>query len=101
MPDEPSGRQPSGQTKDATFSHSPPQTTLEQRVTALESEADARKQHEPSDELASVVKKGEWWLIGLQAATLIATVIIAVIYYAQLKEMVGVSGQTDALTRAY
>ncbi|WP_047487790.1 hypothetical protein [Terriglobus sp. TAA 43] len=53
------------------------------------------------EEIAKEVKTGEKWLIGVGLLGIIVSSITAFIYFQQLVEMVGVAGQTDALTRAY
>ncbi len=47
------------------------------------------------------IKRGERYLIWIGILTLIVNCSIAFIYWQELIEMVGVAGQTDALTRSY
>src|SRR5271163_1601623 len=75
----------------------PIEPTLEQRVMSLEAEARSDARQKNPDDLATVVKKAEWWMIGINAATLITTIIIACIYYHQLTQM---RIATDASTNA-
>lgn len=54
--------------------------TLEAKINALEEEL-------KSEALVAAVRKGEKWIIGINGLLLIATIVIAFIYYGQLKQM--------------
>jgi hypothetical protein len=71
--------------------------TVEQRLSALESKSHSHDKHEDSKNLVSAVKPNEKWLIVIDAALLISTIVIAGIYYCQLGEM---RKSTNAATSA-
>ena len=77
------------------------QATEMQDKLCSESRAATHKRANSTGDVASEIRKGEKWVIGLQLLTLFFTALTAWIYYGQLREMAGESGQTDALTRAY
>jgi hypothetical protein len=87
MPDEKDGTNPAGNPYGQPLTPLPGVSTLEQRIMALEAETRAHAEEKKPEDLVSAVKQGEWWLIGINALLLIATVIIACIYYGQLKQM--------------
>jgi hypothetical protein len=88
MPDETSSQPPSGDTNGHPLTQSSPfESAIEQRIVALEANSRARPQKEPSSQVLEEMRAGEWWLIGINGALLIATIVISCIYYHQLEEM--------------
>jgi hypothetical protein len=61
---------------------------------ALEAQGRAQKKDENSSELLGDVKTAEWWLIGINGLLVIANIVIACIYYGQLKQMKIATGLT-------
>jgi len=61
--------------------------TLEERLSALEVGARQGQEAQAEGDLVTEVKRGEWALISINGLTLIATIIIALIYYHQLNAM--------------
>jgi hypothetical protein len=84
---EQNGQPPTGSPDSQSYPPSPVVPGLEERIMALESRKRARVEEAKSDQLVRDVKKGEWWLIGINALLLIATILIAFIYYGQLSQM--------------
>jgi hypothetical protein len=87
MPDEQPTKPPSGNPDGQPLTPTPFEAAIEQRIVALEAECRSQQDKEPPSKLLDDVKTGEWWLIGINGLLLIATIIIACIYYHQLKEM--------------
>jgi hypothetical protein len=87
MPDKEASQNPSGDTGNQPSPPSPPIPTIEERVMALEAQARAHTEQNDAGELASAVKTGECWLIGINGSLLVATIVIACIYSRQLTEM--------------
>src|SRR5947207_12885929 len=87
MPNDKDGQDPAGNPDSQPQVPSPMEPTIEQRVMALETKCNARNEQNNSNDLTAAVKKGEAWLIGINAALLIATIVIACIYYGQLNQM--------------
>jgi hypothetical protein len=87
MPNQIGGQNPTGNPDSNPPPPPPIKPTIEQRVMALESKSCTNAKQENSDNLASAVKMGEAWLIGINGALLITTIVIACIYYGQLKQM--------------
>jgi hypothetical protein len=99
MPDEKDGQDPTRNPDAQSFSPAPPEATIEQRIMALEAQIASQKKEEPAAQLLGDVKTGEWWLIGINGLLLIATVVIACIYYGQLGQMRIATGLTDAAVK--
>lgn len=87
MPHEPSGHTPTGNPDANPLPPPPPQTTIKQRIVALEAKGHTHEKLPQRDDPVSVVKRGEWWLIRLGFLSLIATLVVAYIYYRQLEVM--------------
>jgi hypothetical protein len=87
MPDQIGSQQPAGNPHDKPPPPAPLEPTIEQRVMALESKSHSHTDQQTSENLASAVKIGEAWLIGINGLLLVATIVIACIYYHQLTAM--------------
>jgi hypothetical protein len=87
MPDEIGGQNPAGNADREPTPTPPIQPNIEQRVMDLESKSHSHKKQDESSDLASAVRKGEGWPIGINVLLLITTIVIAVIYYGQLQQM--------------
>jgi Sec-independent protein translocase protein TatA len=87
MPDEQPGQPPPGNAVDQSPAQAAAIAAIEQRVMALEAERSTRQKVEPPKDLVSAVKVGEICLIVINTLLLIATIVIAVIYTRQLREM--------------
>lgn len=94
MPDEKDGQNPTGNPYTQPLAPLPPEATIEQRIMALEAKVASQQKEEPSAEILGDVKTAEWWLIGINGALLIATIVIACIYYGQLQQMRIATGLT-------
>lgn len=92
MPDQISSQSPTGDHDGQRL-----EPTIEQRIMALEADNRACAEQKKPDDLATAVKMGELALIIINGLLLIATIIIACIYYGQLTEM---RKATDAATKA-
>jgi hypothetical protein len=87
MPDKQHTQDPARDAESQPLTPTPFESAIEQRIVALEANRDACKESNKPDDLVAAVKKGEWWLIGINGLLLIATVVIACIYYRQLGTM--------------
>jgi hypothetical protein len=98
MPRQISGQNPAGN-PDGNPPPPPIEPTIEHRVVTLEAKSHSHVKEENPESLASAVKLGEIWLIGINAALLITTIVIAWIYYHQLQQMVKTTTATkEAIT---
>lgn len=95
MPDEIDGNNPPRNTDSGSLSPSPFDPTMEQRIVALETQNNARKDAPMSNEFANEVKMRERILIAINGFALLATIGIGIIYIFQLKAM----RESNTLTR--
>ena len=101
MPDEKDGQEPTGDANGQPPPPPPIEPTVEQRLVALESKSYAYDKKYNGGDLAAAVRLGEGWLIAINAGLLIANIVIACIYYGQLKQMRIATGLTrEAVTVA-
>lgn len=98
MPDANDSQTPSGNADGDPPPPLPVVPTIERRVVALEAESRARNEEKERDELLKDVRTGEWWMISINGALLIATIVIAFIYVGQLNQMtIATQASTDAV----
>lgn len=97
MPDETSGENPTRNSNNQSPLPSLTESPIEQRIVAVERNPSADAKQQKSEDLVSAVKTGELWLIAINGSLLIATIVIACIYYGQLTEM---REATEASTKA-
>jgi len=87
MANKKTGHKPTGNTKSHPSFRAPAKPTIEKHKVTDESQASTREQRKDTAGLTAAVKKGEGWLIGINAALLVANIVIASIYYHQLTAM--------------
>jgi hypothetical protein len=87
MANKKTGRKPSSSTKSQPSLPPPAKTTIEKSKVADETQARTSEERKDTADLTATIKKGEVWLIGINAALLVANVVIASIYYRQLTAM--------------
>jgi hypothetical protein len=87
MPDQQSSQNPSGDADSQSLSAAEVISAIQKRVMALEANRSSDAKEDPTKKLLGDVKKAEWWMIGINAATLITTIVIACIYVHQLDQM--------------
>jgi hypothetical protein len=97
MPDQIGRENPAGNPNGELPSQAAAIAAIEKRVEALESQPNTRSEISETENLERDIKKGEFWLILVNALLLVAQIIIACIYYGQLKEM---RQATSAATQA-
>jgi len=87
MPEQTDGQNPEGNADSQPLSPAPVEATIEQRVMALEAARDCRKDGKEPNDLASAIRTGERWLIGINGIALLVSLGIGIIYIFQLCEM--------------
>ena len=108
MPNDTSGKSHIRNRDDLSLPPCPAGPSLEQRIMALESESCARARDKESN--TPFLRQGEFWIVGINGLLLVATIVIACIYFGQLKQMtiatqatrnaVGVASQTLTETQS-
>jgi hypothetical protein len=99
MPDEQNSNNPADNPDSQPMPDAAAISTIEKRVMALESQSCSHTKEDKTNQLERDIKKGEFVLIGINAALLITTIVIACIYSSQLDEMRKATQATDESLR--
>lgn len=97
MQSQQSGQAPSPDPNNQPASAAPVQPTIEERLVALETQAQAAQKVDAPQQLLTDTGRGEWWLIRINGLMLFAQIIVAGIYILQLEQMrVATTASTQA-----
>jgi len=94
MADQAGSQNPSRYPDEQSLLKSPTIAAIQQRIMTLESQSHSHQQTQQPDDLTNAVRIGERWLIGISGFTLIAQIIIGIIYWGQLQQMIASNGLT-------